>query len=304
MASVSAVAVALLIIGVISGEMINLAAYEYGRYPVNNYYEPRAPVAPLAILADSPYSIAKTSVDVPLVIVPQQTLHMINNPHIKAVSPIKPLVTCQTQQYVMDATPAVKVVLKKPLYIETPASTIPFPPYMSILHEGLRMNIPVGMVIAPVPEYGFTGPHLIRIIYAIPTSPLPLQYPYFESYNYRQPEVPVVSFSSLRPVPQHTEMNYIPEMKKPPLITVLNFPAAVATPESLYYQPPIDSEDELGNRGPPEALPPSGIVQSTAPQANLQAFLNSKESPELQALRDEAEKNKNNSGAQSGVEAL
>lgn len=57
---------------------------------------------------------------------------------------------------------------------------------MSILHEGLRMNIPVGMVIAPVPEYGYTSPHFIRVIYAVPTTPLPLQYPYYGAYhNYR-----------------------------------------------------------------------------------------------------------------------
>lgn len=78
--------------------------------------------------------------------------------------------------------------------------------------------------------------------------------------------------------------------KKPvnrPLVTVLDFPSELASPASLYYQPTI--EDELGNRGPPEAIIPAGIVQSSQPQPTLQLFLNAKESALLQALRDEAE---------------
>lgn len=70
-------------------------------------------------------------------------------------------------------------------------------------------------------------------------------------------------------------------------MTVLDFPSELASPASLYYQPTI--EDELGNRGPPEAIIPAGIVQSSQPQPTLQLFLNAKESALLQALRDEAE---------------
>ncbi|RZF37726.1 hypothetical protein LSTR_LSTR003137 [Laodelphax striatellus] len=290
--------------------------------PGNGFYGSPNSVVPLAVLANSPYSVARSSVDVPLYIVPQTMLQMINEPHIKAFSPTQPLVTCQTPQYIMDATPAVKVILKKPMYIETPASTVPFPSYMSILHEGLRMNFPVGMIIAPVPDYGLSGPHLIRVVYAVPTSPLPLRYPYYEPYVYRQPEVPVLPIAPLhRPPPptyqayqptyqptyphhQFPATNYVNDAKEqPPVITVLQFPSAVATPQALYYQRPIDADDELGNRGPPEALPPSGIVQSTAPHATLQSFLNSKESPILQTLRDEAQQNKNKN-APSGVESL
>ncbi|XP_039293970.1 extensin [Nilaparvata lugens] len=319
---------------VLSSSALGISFSEIGD-PSQGYYggqtNPNS-VVPLAVLANSPYSVARSSVDVPLYIVPQSMLQMITDPHIKAISPTQPLVTCQTPQYIMDATPAVKVILKKPMYIETPASTVPFPSYMSILHEGLRMNFPVGMVIAPVPEYGLSGPHLIRVVYAVPTSPLPLRYPYYEPYVYRQPEVPVVPIAPLhRPppptyqayqpaayqpapyqpaayqptYPQHLPAtNYVSDAKEQPnVITVLQFPSAVATPQALYYQRPIDAENELGNRGPPEALAPAGIVQSTAPHANLQAFLNSKESPILQSLRDEAQQNKNKN-APSGVESL
>lgn len=91
---------------------------------------------------------------------------------------------------------------------------------------------------------------------------------------------------------------------KPPMITVLDFPTAVATPDVLYYQPPLD-DSELGNRGPPEPVAPAGIVQSTQPVASLETFLNSKESPVLNALREQAEKNKEKEEeGNEGVEAL
>lgn len=74
---------------------------------------------------------------------------------------------------------------------------------------------------------------------------------------------------------------------KGPYVTVLHFPEEIASPDSLYYQP--ESEDELGNRNPPEAVIPAGIVQSSQPRPNIELFINSKESPLLQTLRDEAE---------------
>lgn len=91
-------AASLLVLSTAQVQVYSLS-YDYGGYPVNNYYQPSAPIVPLAILAESPYSVAKSSVNVPLLIVPQTTLRMINNPHIKAISPTKPLVTCQTPQY-------------------------------------------------------------------------------------------------------------------------------------------------------------------------------------------------------------
>lgn len=95
-----------------------------------------------------------------------------------------------------------------------------------------------------------------------------------------------------------------PNKPDPPKVTVFNFPSAVASPEVLYYQPPLD-DSELGNRGPPEAIVPAGIVQSTQPVASLQSFLNSKESPVLNTLREQAEKNKDKEDeSNEGVLAL
>ncbi|XP_026294488.1 putative mediator of RNA polymerase II transcription subunit 26 [Frankliniella occidentalis] len=88
-----------------------------------------------------------------------------------------------------------------------------------------------------------------------------------------------------------------------PIVTILDFPSAVATPDTLFYQPE-DPESELGNRRPPQAVSPAGIVQSTQPQPNLSVFVNSKESAILQGLRDESEKQTANRLVQAGLRGL
>ena len=76
---------------------------------------------------------------------------------------------------------------------------------------------------------------------------------------------------------------------RPQLVTVLDFPSTVQTPPVLVYQPPTgDDDEELENRNPPQGVVPAGIVQSAAPTPNLSVFINSKESPVLQELRDQA----------------
>ncbi|CAB0010148.1 unnamed protein product [Nesidiocoris tenuis] len=130
------------------------------------------------------------------------------------------------------------------------------------------------------PEYGTTGTRAPQ-----PTlAPQPQPYPTLPL----QPR-PVAPF---RPV--YTDLNNVYSQRRPsrPLVTVLNFPSEIASPETLFYQPPIDESGELGNRNPPEAVIPAGIVQSTQPRPTLQVFLNSKEHPLLQSLRDEAENNR------------
>lgn len=134
------------------------------------------------------------------------------------------------------------------------------------------------------------------------------------------PEAPYIPFAALRPGFDQTHAvfpgghqqlsNYITDIKTPSppgpvTVTVLEFPSSVATPEALYYRPPVDPNSELGNRSPPEAVVPAGIVQSTAPQPNLSVFLNSKESPLLQALREESKQNQNKvDSSNKGVESL
>nr|ATU83033.1 secreted hypothetical protein [Pristhesancus plagipennis] len=300
-------------------------------------------VLPLAVVGDRPLSIARTMVQVPLVLVPNNDIALYSNVHISAVSPTKPIVTCRLNQYTLDATPAVKVVLNRPVVVESQESLIPFPSSVSVAHDGLRMSIPVGALIAPIPHF-LPGPQMIRVIYAIPTTPLNLRYPYYSPVPYpfrptyedylfelKRPTSTAVISTPSKPISRPedsskpsgisatgsipikpidtSDLTGLLGNKKPsnrPLITVLDFPSEVASPVSLYYQPTI--EDELGNRGPPEAIIPAGIVQSTQPKPTLQLFLNAKESSLLQSLRDEAEnlnRDKNNSNLNSiKVEAL
>jgi hypothetical protein len=50
-----------------------------------------------------------------------------------------------------------------------------------------------------------------------------------------------------------------------------------------------ESENTVGGREPAvDAVPPSGIVSGTAPEFQPQPFINSKESPYLQELREES----------------
>ena len=88
-------------------------------------------------------------------------------------------------------------------------------------------------------------------------------------------------------VPDVVTVTTRPVRPKPQLVTVLDFPSTVQTPPVLVYQPPT-SDDELVNRNPPQGVVPAGIVQSAAPTPNLSVFINSKESPVLQELRDQA----------------
>lgn len=292
---------------------------------------------PLALLGDRSLSSGRTMAEVPLLLVPSGDIALFSNVHISSVSRSQPLVTCSLDKYSLDATPAVRVVLRRPVLVDSPEAALQFPSRISVLHEGLRMSVPVGALLAPVTG---PGPYLVRVMYAVPTSPLSLHYPYYAPLHYplrfgygefnsytplvHHPLVhhhaPVLTSSypvhenpqisqvhpTLKPHIEHSSPalashhlpldnnHLIPGNRKPvkegQLVTVLHFPEEIASPGSLYYQP--ESEDELGNRNPPEAVVPAGIVQSAQPKPNLQLFVNSKESLLLQALRDEAEENK------------
>lgn len=75
-----------------------------------------------------------------------------------------------------------RVVLRRPVVVSSSEGAIPFPAQLSVLHEGLRMSVPVGALLAPIS--GGPGPYLIRVMYAVPTSPLTLHYPYYSSYHH------------------------------------------------------------------------------------------------------------------------
>lgn len=85
--------------------------------------------------------------------------------------------------FVQEAAPAVQVLLRRPIYISSRQSTIPFPSVVTVIYDGLRMAIPVGAVVAPVPDHSFSSPHLVRVVYALPAGPLPLHYSYYDTYG-------------------------------------------------------------------------------------------------------------------------
>ncbi|KAL1139095.1 hypothetical protein AAG570_009156 [Ranatra chinensis] len=264
---------------------------------------------PMAVLADSPLYVADTLAKVPLLLVPQADVTILRDAHITAFSPTRPVVTCQVSKYSMDATPAVRVELERPVVVNGAEAMVGFPAEVSVALGGLRVSVPVGALIAPVHQ--LAGTHVLRVLYAVPTSPLFLQYPFVSPFSYLFRPFPdmmddkkVTGVAMPEKKPTMTGIGAQEEGR--PVISVLEFPTELARPQSLFYQPPLDEgEDELGNRGPPEAVVPAGIVQSTQPHSYLTPFLNSKESPFLQSLRDQANADKNKDDPEStGVEAL
>ena len=86
------------------------------------------------------------------------------------------------------AMPAVQVALQRPLWVSRPEVPIGFPSSFTIVHDGVCMPIPVGAVLAPVPAGTYISPaHPIpvTVVYAIPTEPLPPQYPLPTRFVYR-----------------------------------------------------------------------------------------------------------------------
>jgi hypothetical protein len=76
--------------------------------------------------------------------------------------------------------PAVQVALPHPIWVSEPEVPITFPATFTALHDGICVPIPVGAVIAPVPTGTYishTHPFAVSIVYAVPTGPLPPQYP-------------------------------------------------------------------------------------------------------------------------------
>lgn len=76
--------------------------------------------------------------------------------------------------------PAVQVTLPRPVWVSEPAVPITFPSAFTVVHDGICVPIPVGAVIAPVPVGTYIShsrPIAVSVVYAVPTGPLPPQYP-------------------------------------------------------------------------------------------------------------------------------
>ncbi|KAK7791388.1 hypothetical protein R5R35_008856 [Gryllus longicercus] len=307
----------------------------------------------LTVLADEPYAVDSALAAVPLLVIPSSQLRVVHDARIAAVSPTRPVVTLQAPE--REATPAVRVVLARPMVVSSPETTIPFPAGFTVVHQGLRMPIPVGAVLAPVPSGALitaSHPYAVRVVYAVPTGPLPFAYPFHSQYPFSHPlfinagpvsgtalaTVPVrpgfgaqrpglaptyprPGFGAQRPglapsrpvgpstpappaappaspaPPSAPELPSRPQQQIPPrppfvssgrpVVTVLDFPSAIASPPVLVVQRPVfGEEDELSS--PPQAVVPAGIVQSTQPRPIQSVFSNSKDNEFLQQMRDQA----------------
>ncbi|XP_050423107.1 nematocyst expressed protein 4-like [Adelges cooleyi] len=255
-------------------------------------YEPEMQQRPLAVFTERPVNVAGFIL-VPVVQVPSADLRMVYRPQIDSVSKTEPVVMCKSSTKSFEATPAIQVPLQEPFYLYDERTMIPFPKTVTILHGGYRMSIPVGVVVAPVPVGALrAGPVFVTTLYAIPTEPLPLpplQPVRYTPWNYYPAPTPLLSTSAPSPPPpappQYLANPPAPaQYMSPPPPQYLSVP-----PSPLYYQhaaqPEGDSPDDLRNREPPNKA-------YAQPQSSANTFHNSKESPILNQLREESEKNR------------
>uniref|UniRef100_A0A1Y1MAT3 Uncharacterized protein n=2 Tax=Photinus pyralis TaxID=7054 RepID=A0A1Y1MAT3_PHOPY len=227
-----------------------------------------------------PYSINKTFTVVPMVAVAQETINFLSNALIIQVSRERPTMTIKNEQdALIECTPAVKILLDQPLTIYSLQTSIIFPTDIKIEHKGFKIPIHVGAVFAPLSQDTYVSPETpvnVNVVYAIPTKPFTID------YVNNDKDVIVNADNQAVIVEDH-------QPDQPPKnITIIEFPTAEAEPT---FQ--VDEEDEeLVNRNPPVGVVPAGIVQSTQPIVSTQQFVNSKESPILTTLREEAAKNR------------
>ncbi|KAJ3656664.1 hypothetical protein Zmor_015720 [Zophobas morio] len=228
----------------------------------------------LNVLAEVPYSITNKFTVVPMFVVSKNNMNTVSKGHIMGVSKKKPVVTIKTDRnQLLQCTPAVKIVLEKPITVYTLKTSVLFPSEIQIVHEGLRLPIRVGAVIAPVRYDTFISvdtPVAINVVYAVPTRPINFDY---------------VNHDGVLDLPDNQAVVVESEPFLPPKnVTIIDFPDKEAEPVLTIDE----SDDELVNRNPPILLAPAGIVQSTQPFTHIEQFTNSKESPVLIALREEA----------------
>nr|CAH7713131.1 unnamed protein product [Callosobruchus chinensis] len=231
----------------------------------------------MTVLAEAPHSVSSKFTVVPLTLMSKDTMKTVADVQVMSVSKNKPVLVVKTKKnHLMQCTPAVRIQLDKPIVVYSLKTSIVFPSEIEIVHKKYKIPVKIGAVMAPVAPDTYVSlqtPVSVKVVYAIPTEPVSIDYVNNEDAIF-VPETEAVIVESEKPeVP-------------PKNVTVLEFPDKEAEP-SLQ----VDQEDEeLVNRNPPTVLAPAGIVQSTQPLAVVQPFHNSKESQTLIDLREEAKR--------------
>ncbi|KAJ8936159.1 hypothetical protein NQ314_012474, partial [Rhamnusium bicolor] len=184
----------------------------------------------LNILAEIPYSVSNKFTVVPMLLMSKQNMNMVSHAHIMGVSITKPIMTIKTDQdNLLQCTPAVKIVLEKPIVVYSLKTSVLFPTEIQIVYERYKIPIRIGAVIAPVKENTFVSvetPVVIKVVYAIPTRPIVLDYVNNEDAVF-VPETDAVVVESE------------PDDLPPKNVTILNFPEQEAEPTLQ-----VDEEDE------------------------------------------------------------
>lgn len=136
--------------------------------------------------------------------------------------------TVKTENHqLVQCTPAVKVVLDKPVLLSSLESDIIFPSEIEILYESYRIPISVGAVLAPIPQDVYVSPDTpfpVSEVYAVPVKPLIVDY---------------VNHDKDVTINHDTQAVIVEEKLPPKNVTILDFPALESEPQ---FQ--VDEEDE------------------------------------------------------------
>ncbi|CAH1957134.1 unnamed protein product [Acanthoscelides obtectus] len=249
------------------------------RLPVT--YEAPAPAPPpaaMTVLAEVPHSVSTKFSVVPMTLMSKDDMKAVSNDvQIMNASKDKPVLIVKTKKNnLVQCTPAVRIQLDKPLVVYSLKSSIVFPSEIEIVHKRYKIPVKVGAVMAPVAPETYVSlqtPVTVKVVYAIPTEPVSIDYINNEDAII-VPETEAVIVESEEPV------------EPPPKnVTILEFPKKEAEPSVQAAE-----NDGLSNRNPTSISAPAGIVQSTQPLAVVQPFHNSKESQVLIDLREEAKR--------------
>ncbi|XP_066258683.1 uncharacterized protein [Euwallacea similis] len=261
---------------------LDISRHNNDQYLQNNvltgFPQASLPQPTLNIMAELPYTISKQFSVIPMFIVPKDALNLASKASIeRPVMMIKSKINGS-----IECTPAVRMVLERPILVGSLKSDILFPSEVQIINEGIKIPIKIGAVVAPVISETAVSPEAplsIRVVYAVPTKPIKITIT-IEQLN-DKPEN--VENTDAVVVPAQEAVVVESESELPPKnVTVTDFPKDEAEPTLV-----VGGEDvELVNRNPPLFLVPAGIVSSSQPIIHEQIFHNDKESPLLEGLRD------------------
>ncbi|CAH1957135.1 unnamed protein product [Acanthoscelides obtectus] len=232
----------------------------------------------MTVLAEVPHSVSTKFSVVPMTLMSKDDMKAVSNDvQIMNASKDKPVLIVKTKKNnLVQCTPAVRIQLDKPLVVYSLKSSIVFPSEIEIVHKRYKIPVKVGAVMAPVAPETYVSlqtPVTVKVVYAIPTEPVSIDYINNEDAII-VPETEAVIVESEEPV------------EPPPKnVTILEFPKKEAEPSVQAAE-----NDGLSNRNPTSISAPAGIVQSTQPLAVVQPFHNSKESQVLIDLREEAKR--------------